>query len=88
MRCRPCIATEQTLIHLLLGAGVIDPDYRGNVGVVLFNHSSKDFVVNVGDRIAQLILERVATPDVKEVTELDDTERASGGFGSTGVVSV
>lgn len=67
---------------------MIDPDYRGNVGVILFNHSSKDFVVNVGDRIAQLILERVATPEVKEVAELDDTARASGGFGSTGVIAL
>lgn len=67
---------------------MIDPDYRGNVGVILFNHSAKDFVVNVGDRIAQLILERVATPEVKEVAELDDTTRASGGFGSTGVISL
>ncbi|EGC31894.1 hypothetical protein DICPUDRAFT_39209, partial [Dictyostelium purpureum] len=67
------------------GAGVIDYDYRGNVGVILFNHSDNDFKVNVGDRIAQLILERIETPEVEEVDSLDVTERGAGGFGSTGV---
>ncbi|PNH08547.1 Deoxyuridine 5'-triphosphate nucleotidohydrolase [Tetrabaena socialis] len=67
------------------GAGVIDEDYRGNVGVLLFNHSDVDFAVKVGDRIAQLVLERIATPDVEEVEELDSTERGANGYGSTGV---
>eukprot|EP00455_Lapot_gusevi_P050339 TRINITY_DN727_c0_g1_i2.p1 TRINITY_DN727_c0_g1~~TRINITY_DN727_c0_g1_i2.p1 ORF type:complete len:189 (+),score=46.74 TRINITY_DN727_c0_g1_i2:40-606(+) len=71
--------------HLDIGAGVIDADYRGNVGVVLFNHSEVDFKVNVGDRVAQLILERIALAEVEEVSELDDTERGAGGYGSTGV---
>mmetsp|Transcript_8542 Transcript_8542/g.21985 ORF Transcript_8542/g.21985 Transcript_8542/m.21985 type:complete len:156 (+) Transcript_8542:1-468(+) len=66
------------------GAGVIDADYRGNVGVVLFNLGSDDYNVKRGDRVAQLILEQIATPDVEEVTDLDDTERGAGGFGSTG----
>lgn len=68
------------------GAGVIDSDYRGPVGVVLFNHSDKEYVVKRGDRIAQLILEKIATPDVTEVTDgdLPETVRGSGGFGSTG----
>lgn len=70
-----------------VGAGVVDEDYRGNVGVILFNFSDKDFPVNVGDRIAQLILEQIMTPEVKEMDELDVTERGSGGFGSTGVAS-
>ena len=56
--------------------------------MILFNHGLKEFVVNVGDRIAQLILERIALPEVLEVAELDDTERATGGFGSTGILSV
>jgi len=68
-----------------VGAGVIDADYRGNVGVILFNHSDKDFAVKRGDRVAQLVLERIATPEVKEVTDLEDTVRGAGGFGSTGV---
>ncbi|CAI5495669.1 unnamed protein product, partial [Closterium sp. Naga37s-1] len=67
-----------------VGGGVVDYDYRGNVGVILFNHSDNDFPVKVGDRVAQLILERIMTPDVVEVEELDETTRGAGGFGSTG----
>ncbi|MEW5319806.1 MAG: hypothetical protein WDW38_010933 [Sanguina aurantia] len=69
------------------GAGVIDEDYRGEVGVILFNHSDADFPVKRGDRIAQLILERIATPDIMEVAELDDTTRGTSGYGSTGVAA-
>ncbi|XP_004291884.1 PREDICTED: deoxyuridine 5'-triphosphate nucleotidohydrolase [Fragaria vesca subsp. vesca] len=68
-----------------VGAGVIDADYRGPVGVILFNHSDVDFEVKVGDRIAQLIIEKIITPDVMEVEDLDCTVRGEGGFGSTGV---
>ncbi|XP_063528928.1 deoxyuridine 5'-triphosphate nucleotidohydrolase [Cydia strobilella] len=67
-----------------VGAGVIDEDYRGNVGVVLFNHSDQDFKVAKGDRIAQLICERIYYPDLVEVGSLSETKRADGGFGSTG----
>jgi len=67
-----------------VGAGVVDPDYTGEVKVVLFNHGDKDFEVKKGDRIAQLILERCETPEVEEIGALDDTERGAGGFGSTG----
>lgn len=67
------------------GAGVVDEDYRGTVGVVLFNHSETDYQVKRGDRIAQLILERIMTPEVVEVDNLDATVRGAGGFGSTGV---
>ena len=70
-----------------VGAGVVDSDYRGEVGVVLFNHGDQDFEVKMGDRIAQLILEKIDTPPVEEVQGLDDTVRGSGGFGSTGVKS-
>lgn len=66
------------------GAGVIDADYRGPVKVLLFNHGDADFAVDEGDRIAQLVLERVATPDVVEAAELDESARGAGGFGSTG----
>ncbi|EMP29135.1 Solute carrier family 12 member 1 [Chelonia mydas] len=65
-------------------AGVIDEDYRGNVGVVLFNFGKEDFEVKKGDRIAQLICERIFYPELEEVQVLDDTERGTGGFGSTG----
>ncbi|CUM47681.1 Deoxyuridine 5'-triphosphate nucleotidohydrolase [Debaryomyces fabryi] len=68
------------------GAGVIDADYRGEVKVVLFNHSQKDFQIQKGDRIAQLVLERIVMADIKQITaeELDTTARGEGGFGSTG----
>ncbi|XP_042519438.1 deoxyuridine 5'-triphosphate nucleotidohydrolase [Macadamia integrifolia] len=68
-----------------VGAGVIDADYRGPVGVILFNHSDVDFEVKPGDRIAQLIIEKIMTPAVLEVEDLDSTVRGDGGFGSTGV---
>jgi dUTP pyrophosphatase len=67
-----------------VGAGVVDPDYTGEVKVVLFNHGDKDFEVKKGDRVAQLILERCETPEVEEVGTVEDTERGAGGFGSTG----
>ncbi|XP_056355911.1 deoxyuridine 5'-triphosphate nucleotidohydrolase, mitochondrial isoform X3 [Oenanthe melanoleuca] len=67
-----------------VGAGVIDEDYRGNVGVVLFNFGKETFEVKKGDRIAQLICERIYYPELEEVETLDDTERGEGGFGSTG----
>ncbi|KAF8204877.1 dUTPase-like protein [Pholiota molesta] len=67
------------------GAGVIDADYRGVVFVLLFNHSDKDFQVEEGDRIAQLIIERIYTPDILEVdVRPRRTIRGAGGFGSTG----
>lgn len=65
-------------------AGVIDADYRGPVGVILANLSETDFPVKIGDRIAQLIVERVVMPDVVVVDQLEDTVRGAGGFGSTG----
>ncbi|XP_031384890.1 deoxyuridine 5'-triphosphate nucleotidohydrolase [Punica granatum] len=68
-----------------VGAGVIDADYRGPVGVILFNHSDVDFEVKAGDRIAQLIIEKIVTPEVVEVDSLDSTQRGEGGFGSTGM---
>ncbi|KDQ64906.1 hypothetical protein JAAARDRAFT_112125, partial [Jaapia argillacea MUCL 33604] len=66
------------------GAGVIDADYRGVVFVLLFNLSDKEFHVEEGDRIAQLILEKIVSAEVLEVGDLDTTTRGAGGFGSTG----
>lgn len=66
------------------GAGVIDYDYRGPVKVILFNFSDNDFAISKGDRIAQLILERIVTPEVAVVETLPDSVRGQGGFGSTG----
>lgn len=67
-----------------IGAGVVDEDYRGNIGVVMFNHADVDFKVAKGDRIAQLICERIFYPTLEECKELTDTTRGAGGFGSTG----
>lgn len=76
--------------HIDVGAGVIDRDYRGEVSVVLFNHAGEDLAVAVGDRVAQLVLERISMVDVVEVPEaaLEATARGGGGFGSTGTHAV
>ncbi|GAB7364423.1 hypothetical protein MBLNU230_g4964t1 [Neophaeotheca triangularis] len=67
-----------------VGAGVIDADYRGQVKVLLFNLTDEAFEVQAGDRIAQLILEVIVTPEVMVVDKLPETVRGAGGFGSTG----
>ncbi|KAG5679839.1 hypothetical protein PVAND_009376 [Polypedilum vanderplanki] len=67
-----------------IGAGVVDEDYRGNIGVVMFNHSDVDFHIAKGDRIAQLICERIFYPQLEECSSLTETQRGEGGFGSTG----
>ncbi len=64
--------------------GVIDSDYRGEIRVVLLNHSNQVQTVSPGERIAQLIITPVLTPAYEEVAELSDTARGEGGFGSTG----
>ena len=64
--------------------GVIDSDYRGEIRVVLLNHSNQVQTVAPGERIAQLIITPVLTPAYEEVDELTDTQRGTGGFGSTG----
>jgi dUTP pyrophosphatase len=66
------------------GAGVIDPDYTGELKVILFNHGSEKFEIKKGDRIAQLILEKCETPLIDEVEEIKDTQRGTRGFGSSG----
>jgi dUTP pyrophosphatase len=70
--------------HIDIGAGVVDEDYRGNLGVVMFNHAEVEFAVKAGDRIAQLVCERISYPELQELASLDTTERGEGGFGSTG----
>eukprot|EP00090_Calanus_glacialis_P007743 TRINITY_DN1619_c0_g1_i1.p1 TRINITY_DN1619_c0_g1~~TRINITY_DN1619_c0_g1_i1.p1 ORF type:complete len:173 (-),score=60.10 TRINITY_DN1619_c0_g1_i1:136-609(-) len=70
--------------HIDIGAGVIDEDYRGNVGVVMFNHAGTEFAVKKGDRVAQLICEKIAYPEIEVLDTLDETVRGEGGFGSTG----
>ncbi|MBR5699063.1 MAG: dUTP diphosphatase [Prevotella sp.] len=72
-------------ITVLNAPGTIDADYRGEVGVLLVNLSQEDFVINDGERVAQMIIARHETADFIEVAELDETERGAGGYGHTGV---
>ena len=65
--------------------GTIDADYRGEIGVVLVNLSQEDFVINDGERIAQMVIARHEQADFVVVEELDQTERGEGGYGHTGV---
>lgn len=64
--------------------GTIDSDYRGEIGVILINLGKEPFVIKRGDRIAQMVINKVEMPEIFEVQELEETERGSGGFGSTG----
>ncbi|SEE06483.1 dUTP pyrophosphatase [Polaribacter dokdonensis DSW-5] len=72
-------------ITVLNSPGTVDADYRGEIGVILVNLSNEDFIVNDGERVAQLVIAKHERVNWKEVTVLDETERGSGGFGSTGV---
>jgi dUTP pyrophosphatase len=65
-------------------AGVVDSDYRGEITCVLANHGDNDFEVNVGDRIAQFVIEAIILPTPEFTEELPKTARGAGGFGSTG----
>jgi dUTP pyrophosphatase len=67
-----------------VGAGVIDIDYCGPVFILLYNHGPKEFKVKKGDRVAQLICEKIENPKLLEIVSLDPTKRNEGGFGSTG----
>ena len=71
-------------ISVLNTPGTIDSDYRGEIKVILFNHSNKEFIVNNNDRIAQMVLVPVLKVDFDEVNNLPESVRGSGGFGSTG----
>ena len=71
-------------IGVLNSPGTIDSDFRGELKIILFNHSKKEFLVNNNDRVAQMVLMPVLKIDFEEVDELPDTIRGSGGFGSTG----
>jgi dUTP pyrophosphatase len=71
-------------VTLVNSPGTIDADYRGTVKVIAINHGHEPFVVNPGERIAQLVIAPVTQAELVEVTELSATERGAGGFGSTG----
>ncbi len=65
--------------------GVIDSNYRGDVGVILKNLSDEAYEIKKGDKIAQMLIQKIECPTIEEVDELDETERGEGGFGSTGL---
>lgn len=72
-------------IIVLNSPGTIDSDYRGDLSVLLLNLSDKDFQVKKGDRVAQMVFAKVEFPELKVVSELSETVRGQGGFGSTGI---
>lgn len=72
-------------ITLLNTPGTIDADYRGEIGVIMVNLSTEAFVVEDGERIAQMVIARYEQPEWLEVENLDETERGAGGFGHTGL---
>ncbi len=71
-------------ITVLNTPGTIDADYRGEIGVILINLSNTDFTINHGDRICQMVIQKIEQPVMIQVSELDETERGAGGFGHTG----
>ena len=84
IRSRSGLAAKSQ-ISVLNSPGTIDADYRGEVGIILINHSKKEFIVNNGDRIAQLVFNKFEQIEWSNVKELNETDRGTGGFGSTGV---
>ena len=71
-------------ITVLNTPGTIDSDYRGEIKVIIYNHGNDDFIINNGDRIAQMVLSPVIKMELEEVNDLPETLRGEGGFGSTG----
>ena len=71
-------------ISVLNSPGTIDSDYRGELKIIIFNHSNHDFIVNNNDRVAQMVLTPIAKMELEEANELPKTLRGEGGFGSTG----
>ncbi len=66
-------------------SGVIDSSYRGEIGVVLYNLSGEDYKISKGDKVAQMLIQKIESPEIEEVDNLEDTDRGDGGFGSTGI---
>ena len=83
IRPRSGLAAKES-IGVLNSPGTIDSDYRGELKIILFNHGNKDFIINNGDRIAQMVLVPILKMEFEEVDNLPDTIRGQGGFGSTG----
>ena len=83
IRPRSGLAAKNS-ITILNTPGTIDSDYRGEIKIILFNHSNKEFTINNKDRIAQMVLTPVIKIELKETDDLTDTLRGKSGFGSTG----
>lgn len=81
IRPRSGLSLKKGLMAIL---GTIDADYRGDVGIIVINLSNEDYVINPGDRIAQMVLAPVAQAELLPALSLTETERGEGGFGSTG----
>jgi len=71
-------------ISVLNTPGTIDSDYRGELKIILFNHSNKNFIINNNDRVAQMVLTPIIKIELEEINELPESVRGEGGFGSTG----
>lgn len=82
IRPRSGLSLKDGIVSIL---GTIDADYRGEVGVILANLSDQPYSINPGDRIAQMVVSEVSRVKWNEVSELNETERGTGGFGSTGI---
>ena len=72
-------------ISVLNSPGTIDADYRGEIGVILINLSAEEFIIEDGERVAQMVIAKHEQADLQQVVELIETQRGAGGFGSTGV---
>ena len=83
IRPRSGLAAKNNLT-VLNTPGTIDSDYRGEIKVIIYNHGNKDFIINNGDRIAQMVLSPVIKMKLEETNDLPETIRGEGGFGSTG----
>ena len=84
VRPRSGIALKNS-VTVLNSPGTIDADYRGEICVILINHGVKDFIISRGMRIAQIVFAQLPEIELKEISELNQTKRGTGGFGSTGV---
>ena len=83
IRPRSGLAAKNS-ISVLNTPGTIDSDYRGELKIILFNHSNENFIINNNDRVAQMVLTPVVKMELEEINELPNSNRGDGGFGSTG----
>ena len=83
IRPRSGLAAKNS-ISVLNTPGTIDSDYRGELKIILFNHSNENFIINNNDRVAQMVLTPIVKMELEEINELPNSDRGDGGFGSTG----